>query len=134
MSRLRGRSLITGIVLAILVSIELQGNAATTPVSALPFSLWKTEADRLYPRPQVLLDYEKSLTLYACGNQARALALVREKGTHPFLEYDNYNLLKKINWPNGNGMNQFLSDAAGNRIRMIGSDGAPIPLSRPSIP
>jgi RHS repeat-associated protein len=39
--------------------------------------------------------------------------------------YDNYNLLKEIDWPNGDGRNQFLSDAAGNRIRMTGSDGAP---------
>jgi RHS repeat-associated protein len=33
-------------------------------------------------------------------------------------EYDNYNLLKKINWPGSYGATQFLSDAAGNRLRM----------------
>ncbi|MDO8588482.1 MAG: RHS repeat-associated core domain-containing protein [Armatimonadota bacterium] len=78
---------------------------------------WQTNAvDELSASPSNTYDYDPFY-----GN----LVTRNYNDVDTTFEYDNYNLLKKINWPNGNGMNQFLSDAAGNRIRMIGSDGAP---------
>ena len=50
------------------------------------------------------------------------LATRTKNSLNTTFEYDNYNLLKKINWPGtGSPRTDFLSDATGNRVRMITS-------------